>query len=40
MIRLSDEHWESIRNHFLEENIPDGRAGRKPVPARKVLEAV
>ncbi|HZP94466.1 MAG TPA: transposase [Burkholderiales bacterium] len=40
MLRLSDEQWERIREHFPEENIPEGRAGRKPVPARKVLEAV
>jgi len=24
MIRLSDEQWERIRNHFPEEHIPDG----------------
>jgi transposase len=40
MIRLSDSEWERIRDHFPEENIPDGRRGRKPVPARQVLEAV
>ena len=40
MLRLSDEQWERIREHFPEENIPDGRPGRKPVPAREVLEAV
>jgi transposase len=40
MIRLTDEQWERIRNHFPEENIPDGRAGRKPVSTRRVLEAV
>src|SRR5436309_15975463 len=40
MQRLSDEHWERIREYFLEEYIPDGRPGRKPVPARQVLEAV
>jgi transposase len=40
MIRLSDEHWECIRDHFPEEHIPDGRPGRKPVPTRRVLEAV
>ena len=40
MIRLSDEHWERIRDHFPEEHIPDGRPGRKPVPTRRVLEAV
>ena len=40
MMRLSDEHWDRIRHHFPEENIPSGRAGRKPIPARQVLEAV
>jgi transposase len=40
MIRLTDGQWERIRNHFSEENIPDGRAGRKPVSTRRVLEAV
>lgn len=40
MLRLSDEHWERIREHFPEENIPEGRSGRKPIPARQVLEAV
>jgi transposase len=40
MIRLSDEQWERIRKHFPEENIPEGRPGRKPIPTRKVLEAV
>ncbi len=39
-MRLSDEQWELIRDHFPEENIPDGRAGRKPVPTRRVLDAV
>ena len=24
-IRLSDVQWERIREHFSEENIPDGR---------------
>jgi transposase len=38
--RLSDVQWERIREHFPEENIPDGRPGRKPVPARQVLDAV
>ena len=37
---LSDEQWERIRKHFPEEHIPDGRAGRKPIPTRHVLEAV
>ena len=40
MLRLSDEQWEQIRGHFPEENIPEGRRGRKPVPTREVLEAV
>lgn len=39
MIRLTDAQWELIREHFPEENYPAERAGRKPVPARKVLEA-
>ena len=40
MLRLSDEQWERIREHFPEENIPDTRPGRKPIATRKVLEAV
>jgi transposase len=40
MIRLTDEQWERIRDHFAEENIADGRPGRKPTPTRCVLEAV
>jgi transposase len=40
MIRLSDEQWDRIREHFPEEHIADGRPGRKPIPARDVLEAV
>lgn len=39
-MKLSDAQWEMMREHFPEENIPDGRAGRKPVPTRAVLEAV
>ena len=39
-ITLTDAQWERIRGHFPEENIPDGRPGRKPVPTRRVLEAV
>src|SRR3989449_3988479 len=39
MQRLSDEQWERIREYFPEENIPEGRPGRKPVPARRVLDA-
>lgn len=40
MLRLSDEQWDRIKGHFPEENILDGRPGRKPIPARKILEAV
>lgn len=40
MVRLTDEQWERIRDHFPEEHIPDGRPGRKPVSTRRVLEAV
>ena len=40
MLRITDEHWELIRKHFPEEFYPDDRPGRKPIPARRVLEAV
>ena len=40
MIRLRDEQWDRIRKHFPEEHVPDGRPGRKPIPTRRVLEAV
>jgi len=40
MLRLSDEQWERIREHFPEESFPDERRGRKPIAARKILEAV
>src|SRR5690242_4715978 len=40
MIRLTDEQWERIREHFPEEHIADGRPGRKPIASRRVLEAV
>lgn len=40
MLRLRDEQWDRIREHFPEEHIPESRPGRKPVPARDVLEAV
>jgi transposase len=40
LLRLRDDPWERIREHFPEEHIPDGRPGRRPVPARAVLEAV
>ncbi|MHB8895174.1 MAG: transposase [Candidatus Geothermincolia bacterium] len=37
-LRITEEQWDRIRYHFPEENIPDSRQGRKPVPARHVLE--
>lgn len=40
MLRLRDDQWERIREHFPDEHIPESRPGRKPVPARAVLEAV
>ncbi|MFO0203550.1 MAG: IS5 family transposase [Alphaproteobacteria bacterium] len=40
MLQLSNEQWERIKHHFPEENVPEGRPGRKPVPTRRVLEAV
>lgn len=40
MLKLSDAQWQKVRRFFPEENIPDGRAGRKPVETRRVLEAV
>jgi transposase len=40
IIRLTDEQWARIRDHFSEENISDGGPGRKPVSSRRVLEVV
>ena len=40
MLRLRDDHWDRMREHFPEEYLPDRRPGRKPVPTRAVLEAV
>ena len=40
MLKLRDDQWEKIRKHFPEEHIFAGRPGRKPIPARRVLEAV
>jgi transposase len=40
VLRLSDDQWGRIREHFPEENVPESRPGRKPVPTREVLEAV
>jgi transposase len=39
-MKLSDAQWKMIREHFPEESIPDGRAGRKPIATRAVLEVV
>jgi hypothetical protein len=39
-ICLFDSEWERIRDHFPEENIPNGHPGRKPIPTLQVLEAV
>ena len=40
MLRLTDEQWDRIRDHFPEQAIPAERPGRRPVPTRQVLEAV
>ncbi|MGO9594568.1 MAG: transposase [Steroidobacteraceae bacterium] len=40
MIRVSDEQWNRIREHFPEESIAEDQPGREPVPARQVLDAV
>jgi len=39
MLLLTDEQWTRISEHFPEENIPEDRSGRKPIPARQVVEA-
>lgn len=39
-LRLTDAQWELIQEHFLEEDLPEGRPGRPPVPTRAVLDAV
>jgi hypothetical protein len=39
-LRLSDEQRQRIRKHFPEEHFPNDRPGRKPIAARKKLEAV
>lgn len=38
MLRLRDDQWEGIREHFPEEHLLDSRPGRKPIPAREVIE--
>jgi transposase len=40
MLRLRDDQGERIREHVPEAHIPESRPGRKPVPARAVLEAM
>src|SRR5690606_29203032 len=40
MQKLTGDQWEMIRHHFPEEFFPPEKRGRKPVPARRVLEAV
>ena len=40
IIRLSDEQWGTHPDHFPEEHIADGHPGRKPIPTRRVLQAV
>ncbi|MGE3531652.1 MAG: IS5 family transposase [Steroidobacteraceae bacterium] len=40
MLKLSDEHWNRIREHFPEESPEAGRPGPKPIASRKVLEGV
>lgn len=40
MFKLSDEHWERIREHFPEEHPEVGRPGPKPIASRKVMEGV
>ena len=40
VLKLRDDQWERIREHLPEENVPDSHPGRKPIPTRRVLEAV
>ena len=40
MLRLRDDQWDRIREHFPEEQLAESRPGRKSVPARAILEAV
>jgi transposase len=40
VLKLSDDQRERFRECFPEEHIPPSRPGRKPVPTRKVPEAV
>ena len=40
MLKLRNEQWERIREHFSEENISASRPGRKPIPACRVDEVL
>lgn len=40
MLRLSDQHWERIREHFPRKTLRRGAQCRKPISSRQVLEAV
>lgn len=40
MLKLSDAHWQRIREHFPEESPDAGKPGPKPMAARRILEAV
>lgn len=40
MRRVSEEHGGLFRTHFPEERCPDDLLSGKPIPARKVLQAV
>jgi len=39
-MQITDEQWDAIKHHFPEENPEPGKPGRKPRPARQILEAV
>ena len=40
MLKLTDEQWDRIRDYFPEEHIASIRPGRRPIPAREILNAV
>ena len=40
MVKLTDEQWERIREHFPEERRVPGRAGRDPSEPEQVKAAV
>ena len=40
MLKLTDQQWEKIRDYFPEEHIVPSRPGRRPIPAREILNAV